>query len=113
MYEFHDFLAFRRTNNEILPVFRFDEETLAGVRDKHPHFAQGFMAEMAKAAVHSAAPEGADGFVEETAAVFNDAARFDVLDWDFHFPDRSPNSEAFFIDNQAQRNEKGGPNQHS
>ena len=112
MYEFHDFLAFRRTDNEILPVFRFDEETLAGVRDKHPYFAQGFMAEMAKAAVHSSAAPCADGLVEETAAVFNDAARFDVLDLDFHFPDGSPNPESFFIDNQAQRNEKCGANQH-
>ena len=83
------------------------------MRDKHPYFAQGFMAEMAKATVQSAAAESADGLVENAAAVYNDATRFDVLDWDFHLPDRSPNPEAFFIDNQAQRNEKGGPNQHS
>ena len=30
----------------------------------------------------------------------------------FHFPDRSPNREAFLVDYQAYRDEKCGANQH-
>ena len=68
------------------------------MRDEHPRFAVFVVPKIAEAAIHSATTECADGFVEKTTAVLNDAARFDVFKRDFHFANGSPNPYAFFID---------------
>ena len=88
----HNLRPLRRTNDEILPVFCFDEKTLFGMRDEHPHFPVLVVLEMADEAIQSAAAESSDGIVENTTTVFNDGARFDVLKWYFHFADGSPDS---------------------
>lgn len=51
---------------------------------------------MPEATIKATTAACADGFVEETAAVTDNAARFDVLKWDFHFADGAPYFEAFF-----------------
>ena len=68
------------------------------MRDEHPHLSVSVVLEMAEETVQSAAAESSDGFVEKTAAVFNDAARLDVLQSDLHFADGPPNPKALFID---------------
>ena len=68
------------------------------MRDEHPHFPVIVVLEMAKETIQSAAAECSDGFVEETAAVFNEAARFDVFQSDLHFADGSPYLKVFFVD---------------
>ena len=70
------------------------------MRDKHPRFPVSVVLEMAEETVQSAAAESSYGFVEDAVAVFNDAARLDVLQSDLHFADGSPNPKAFFVDDQ-------------
>ena len=69
------------------------------MRDEHPHFPVIVVLEMAKETIQSAAAECSDGFVEETATVFNEAARFDVFQSDLNFAYGPPYSKAFFVDN--------------
>ena len=96
--KFHDFQSFRRTDDKVLPVFHSNEEALFGMRDEHPHFPVIVVLKMAEETVQSAAAECSDGFVEETVAVFNDAARFDVFQSDLNFAYGPPYPKAFFVE---------------
>ena len=74
-----------------MPIFRSDEEALFGMRDEHSHFPIDVVLEMAEETVQSAAAECSDGFVEDTSAIFNDAARLNVVKSDFNFSEGPPN----------------------